>query len=181
MTFAHLNDEQFALLFDFHRSVRYHDSRRAFFELLHRITNVLTILLAGNILFVLATPSTAPQPWWMSAMALVGALMSAFDLVVGYATKAALHAELRNSFSDLEIKVRESDGSAKSLRALERRRLEVEQREPPIYRALDAACHNEVVRAFFDRDQHQRNCHAIGRFPMLTRHLLRWTNIGSAS
>jgi hypothetical protein len=47
---ADMNDEQYGLLTDVRRSIRYHDRRRGFFDLMHRMTSVLTVFMAGVVL-----------------------------------------------------------------------------------------------------------------------------------
>ena len=42
-------EDAYALLFGIQQSVRYHDRRVAHFELLHQITSLATVLLAGIV------------------------------------------------------------------------------------------------------------------------------------
>ena len=40
---------------------------------------------------------------------------------------------------------------------LEIRRLDIEAKEPPIYRVLDATCNDEVAKAFGHSEEHRSN------------------------
>ena len=179
MTQAHLKGEFFGQFFDLVRSIRYHEHRRAFFELMHRITNVLTIFLAGNILFVLSIKTVGEQAWWMSGIAFAGAFMAATDLVVGFGRMANLHTELKNAYTAMEVEAVESDGGDEALKKLRRERELIERREPPIYRALDAVCYNEAVCSLMDGTRQVEALKKIPRLSMLTRHLYRWPHIGT--
>lgn len=130
------------LLFDVRRSVRYHDRRCAFFEQLHRITGVLTILLAGSVLFEIARPGDTAS--WLVALSVAAAVLAASDTVIGFAARAGLHRTLKQRFIGLETAILAGSGSeADHLRT----RLAIEHDEPPIYRALDLLCYNEMLHA----------------------------------
>jgi hypothetical protein len=135
-------EDLWALLFDVRRSVRYHDRRCAFFEQLHRVTSVLTILLAGSVLFEIARPGdTAP---WLVALSVAAAILAASDTVIGFAARAGLHRSLKQRFILLETSILARSGS---LADHQRVRLGIEHDEPPVYRALDLLCYNEMLRA----------------------------------
>jgi len=165
-----ISNEIYKLLFDVRRSVRYHDRRRAFFETMHRITAVLTILMAGSVLFDLGKPGITQG--WLIALSVLAALLAALDMVLGYASKADLHRSLKKQFGELEIAIVTDDETEDTLKFNQNKRLEIEQNEPPIYRALDRICHNEIVTA---TGIDKKELCKVGWFEQLTRHFFYWS------
>jgi hypothetical protein len=79
----------------------------------------------------------------------ITALIGTFDLVIGFSNCSRDHHDLAKEFSGLErqmIKVDDSPTPDDLVKYTDRR-LEIEEDEPPTLRALDAYCHNELVRA----------------------------------
>ena len=162
-----MTDERHSLLFDIQRSVRYHDRRTSFFEFLHRVTNLLTILLAGIVLMEL---SGSKSPRWAHVLAGCGAIMGALDLIVGFSRGADTHRDLKRRFIALE----QECGEGAHLDSIRKRRLAIEAEEPPIYRALDALCHIELCAAMgYEQPV------TLGWFKRLTAHVLHWPNLGA--
>jgi hypothetical protein len=170
-----------ALRFDIQRSIRYHDRRSSFFRVLARVNSLVTILLAGIVLMDVLGPAAADShsaaiqiaservyAWWPKALAVVGALFSALDIVVEFGRSADTHRHLKRQFCLLEQDL--DDRNSKEIR---HRRLAIEAEEPPVYRALDALCYNEMCVAIGKGDQ-RRN---LNRFIRLTAHLYRWPDI----
>lgn len=170
MNLSDLDDVKYALLFDVRRSIRYHDRRRAFFERMHRVTSALTIILAGGVIFELA--GTGSPALWLQAIGAVAAVLAALDMVVGYAAKANLHADLRVRFVDLEIAMLSGGLEEETWQKYLRTRLEIERDEPPVYRALDLLCHNEVCKA-----EGVRANATVSSFQRMTSHLFTWSDI----
>lgn len=167
-----MTDEQYALFFDVRRSIRYHDRRRSFFEYMHRITAALTILMAGSILFDIGkTGDTAP---WLVTLSVIAALLATLDMVVGYASKADLHRSLKVRFGKLEMAIIAGGSSQEEWDAHHLKRLEIEQDEPTIYRALDVLCYNEVAIADGVKKEDLREVDCISR---ATCHLFHWADI----
>lgn len=179
MTPKDMDHDQYGLLFDVRRSARYHDRRRAFFERLHQVTGGFTVLLAGSVLFDLARPGDTPE--WMTALAVVAALLSAWDMVVGYSSKAGLHRDLKGRFIALEMAILAGDDQPDTWAKYEVERLRIEQDEPPIYRALDLLCHNELLVA----EGHKRTGDAaahfadVGKVQRFTRHIVHWPDLAA--
>jgi hypothetical protein len=174
-----MSNEQYGLFFDVRRSIRYHDRRRAFFERMHQLTGVLTVLLAGSVLFDIARPGDNPA--WLLALAAVAAVLSAFDLMVGYATKAGLHRDLKSRFGALEMSILSGDAAPETWQAHQLERLRIEQDEPPVFRALDLLCHNELLRADgFDESAPAGHFAALSGWQRVTRHLFHWADLKSA-
>lgn len=140
-----LSDEHYALLFDVRRSIRYHDRRRAFYERLHHVTSLLTILLAGSVLFDLAKEGeTAAWLVWVSTAA---ALLAAVDMVIGYAKQSSLHSSLRERFANLEIEMISGSDNGDCWVGYQKERLLIEKDEPAVYPVLDGLCRNELLIA----------------------------------
>lgn len=169
----------FKLLFNVRRSIRYHDRRRAFYERMHQITGVLTILLAGGVLFELA--GSGETVWWLKLLGLIAAVFSAIDIIIGYARQANRHADLRKRFSALEIAVNTGE---KSVADYTNDRLLIEQDEPPVYRALDLLCQNEqlVAQGYSRADPVDKGYFSdLKWYEALTAHLYRWPDIADGS
>lgn len=175
-----MSDEQYGLFFDVRRSIRYHDRRRAFFERMHQLTGSLTVLLAGSVLFDIARPGDSP--WWLLFIASVAAVLSAWDMVVGYASKAELHRSLKTRFGDLEIEILKGDDTADTWKEHRLQRLRIEQAEPPIYRALDLLCHNELLKAdgFTNHGEDAGHFAKLGFVQRTTKHIFHWADLTSA-
>lgn len=175
-----LSDEQYGLLFDIRRSIRYHDRRRAFYEQLHHVTSVLTILLAGSVLFDIAKQGETAE--WMTWLSLVAALLATADMVLGYSKRAGLHDQLREKFVMLEIDmVCGPAGEEDKWQDYQKRRLLIEKDEPAIYRVVDGLCRNEllVAEGFSRKDasEHFFKCNFWHRW---TAQLFRWDDVISA-
>lgn len=172
-----MNDEQYGLLFDVRRSARYHDRRRAFFERMHQVTAALTILLAGSVLFDIAKPGDSPG--WMQVLAILAAILSACDMVVGYSSKAGMHRDLKARFGTLEISMLSGDGLPQTWIEHQNERLRIELDEPPIYKAVDLLCRNELLRAEGIKDTGDQDSQfaKVNDYQRLTRHLFHWADI----
>jgi hypothetical protein len=160
-------DKHYEALFLVRRSVRYHDRRVAHYERLHRFTSLISILLAG---FVFIEVSDYQLPHWVKWVAAVGGLLSAWDMVQGFAKRADLHRNLKRRFLAVEIAMQEPMSAAQAQRLI----LEIEGDEPPIYRAVDLLCHNELCAA-----EGQDAKHFVLLTPLQrgTANWLKWTNI----
>ncbi len=169
MNLAAMTDAQYGLLFAVRRSMRYHEARRAFFDGLHRVTAGLTVLLAGSVLFDLARPGETAG--WLLALA---AVLSAWDVVVGYAAAGARHQALKTRFGALEMALLDGAADDATWASHQRARLVIEQDEPPVYRMLDTVCHNDVMIAegFSAGSSHYVS---VSPWQRATRHLFHWS------
>jgi hypothetical protein len=163
-----LSDPLWFQLFSIRRSQRYHERRTTFFERLHRITDLTAILLAGIVVMELAG---AESPGYIKVFAVLGALLSATDLVVGFSRRAESHRVCRNNFIDLETAVLR--GSV--LEDVVENRLRLEKAEPSIYRALDVLCHNEMCIAMKCEGDRKK----LPLLLQLTAHFWQWPDAGS--
>ncbi len=173
MNLAALSHEQYGLLFDVRRAVRYHDRRRAFYEQMHHLTSLLTILMAGSVLFDLAKEGKTAG--WMVALGVVAALFAAADMVLGYSKHATLHADLRKRFADLEIAMLGGDITDDQWQAYRRDRLLIEKDEPAVYKALDQLCRNELLVAEgFTQEKDPQEFARVSWWQQVTCQIWRW-------
>ena len=171
--------ERYHLLWAVDRSARYHSRRQAFFERWHRVTAALGVFFGTS---AAATALNGPMHIWAVIPALIVAVASTFDLVVGTATMARTHAELRRRFLMLQVKIeRSSEAPAQSeIQEWTSERLIIEADEPPIYVALDLLCENEVAKARGDelaKSGTDAKRAAVTRWQSLTAQWLHWQSL----
>jgi len=151
MTDANLTQGWHDLLFGVRRSVRYHTRRRRFFDRFHTLASALAVLFGSATVYALFRQW---DPRVAAACAVGVTATSTFDLVVGSATVARLHADLVRRFLELEKSLVMHTQSPERLRELTAERLTIEADEPPVLHNLNIICHNELVRAAAHGDQH---------------------------
>jgi len=170
MTEAELSDDLWAMLFSVRRSQRYHERRASYFENLHRLTNLTTIVIAG---VVLMEAIGAHSPLYVKLLALLAAMMGVADLVIGFSRRAAAHGACRNQFIDLEGAIFKGASYDDAVG----QRLKIQKTEPAIYRALDVLCHNETCVSMGCSDQRK----VLPWLQRLTAHIFRWSDAGSTA
>lgn len=160
------------LVFCADRSIRYHDRRRAFYEFADGSSSWLS-LISGSAA-VAALINTAFPDGWAIVFGCITAVTGLFMVVMRPASMAALHAQLKQRFVGLRIKLAKvgEDVSAEQLTLFEVERLDIEREEPPIYRALDLVCHNEVALAMGKNDP--AHLYRLPPYKRLTANLWRW-------
>lgn len=132
------------LLFDIGRSVRYHNRRRAFFDRIDRLANMLSVIFGSTAVYgVLAQDHQALA---LTAAALV-TVLSAINLVVGSSQKARAHADFARRFIELEKRMIGVPADSVELSEIWRDRLSIEADEPPVLNILNVICHNEQMRS----------------------------------
>lgn len=142
-----------------------------------QLTSFLTILLSGSILLQIAGAKYEP-PWWLVLISLVAALLAAFDIVVGYTKMLNLHKDLRRRFCLLEAKALNAK-TDDQLNKCNAEKITIELDEPPVYRALDLLCYNEVMIASGYKPSDPDVVFAkLNTWHRLTCHIWRWPNIG---
>jgi hypothetical protein len=143
MTDEPLSKRWYNQLFGVRRSVRYNARRRAFFDRLDQLTNMLAVILGSAAVYGVLDADH-------HAVALVASgivtIVSAVNLVVGSSQRARKHDDLARQFSALEREMI-CDESEEKLAYVKRRRLEIEAEEPPVMHVLNCICHNEQMRA----------------------------------
>ena len=175
MNIKKLSADQFALLFDVRRSIRYHDRRRAFFDTLHRTTAVFTVILASSIFLDLLGNSTTPR--WLTLVALLAAGLAALDVVIGFSRSANMHHDLKRRFVALEMQMVVGDNGEETFNNHMAERLAIEQDEPPIFRALDLLCNNEVAQAEGLSREDDPEFAEVTFVQRATSQLYRWSNL----
>jgi hypothetical protein len=116
---------------------------REIFERFAAGASCRTIAAELNARGIPCDPKAPPVHWFTKVAAGLGALMSAFDLLVGFARSADLHRSLKRRFIELEKRCfGEFDDEQ-----MARERLTIEADEPPIYRALQLRCTRELAIA----------------------------------
>ena len=152
-------------LFHTRRSARYHMRREAFFDSWHKFSSALSVIFGSAAVGALLSDLVANR-WALIAAAIVS-VFSAIDLIVGSATKARLHNDLRRRWLALECKLISADNTPATIAALRKEYLMIEADEPPVLRALDTICHCDLLQAEgYSADE----C----RYPTL-RFYQRWT------
>lgn len=146
----HNNKSRHDLLFSVRRSIRYHDRRLNFYEVMHRLVLLSALILSSASIAAFAAEFAAHWSQWVKLLppALVSILTGA-DLVIGTTSKARLHDHLKRRFIDLECQIEQAGNEYDESTVAEwtNSRLRIEAEEPPILRVLDILCHNEQVRA----------------------------------
>ena len=138
--------DHWELLFGVRRSVRYHARRERFLDGAHDL-GALVAAVSGSA--AIASLLAALDSALVVAAVAVSAGFSAHELVFRTAKKARLHNDLTREFIALEkeLVMAGEDLPESRLRELQARRLDIEAREPPALRVLDAMCHDELVTA----------------------------------
>lgn len=141
-----IEEKQHDLLFGIRRSVRYHSRRRKFFESANLFVSAVTVL-AGSAVFVTILSSMDQNYTLVIAAAIT--IVSTMNLLIGTSSKACLHYDLYRRFIELEKKmvVAEEQLTKENLSGFTIERLDIEADEPPVLRALDTLCYNELARA----------------------------------
>lgn len=157
------------LLFAVRRSVRYHRHRERFFDRVHHLGVLVTAFFGSATVVTLLAQLPLGWMWLRLFAGSLTALASVTELVFGLARGARRHESLAVNFLFLEKDLLRAASSltSDSLVELQTRRLDVEAGEPPVYRVLDAVCHDELVTAL-GRDPAQRT--NVSRWQRLWRH-----------
>ena len=168
-----------SLLFDIDRSIRYHERRMAFYDNCRIITNVLTMIISGAVIFDVFNSSATVFPLAQVILGLISAGYSLMDLTLGgYGKHADNHKRLRRRFSDLKRSIIASNYDQQQLSKFEQERLLIETDEPPIYVALDSLCHNEqLIADGYTYAKNPKELASITTLQKLTSNLYRWPNL----
>lgn len=159
--------EQWKALWAAQRSSRYHARRQAFFDRWRLITAAVSVVFGSAA----AVNVLAESPEWITLVFALGVtLLATIDLVVGTATMARTHNDLRRRFLLLEADIRKHPQPDKAtVDHWCAERLTIEADEPPIYVALDVLCENELSRA------HGNGARCdVKPWQKFTAHWLRW-------
>jgi hypothetical protein len=132
------------LLFDIRRSIRYHHRRRAFFDRLDQMTNMLSVIFGSAAVY-----GVLEQDYKALALTAAGLVtgLSAVNLVLGSAQRARAHSDFARQFIDLEKRLTLAQADQTVLQEAIAARLSIEAEEPPVLHVLNVICHNEQMRA----------------------------------
>jgi len=161
---------EYDLLWGVRRSIRYHDRRRRFFSACHSIVLGSGIALA-TVGFAIASRVIDGQ--WLVGFGVFAMLIFLLDLLFGFSQCACNHTILKHRFSDLEKDII-MNTDENNIAAFKARRIEIEKDEPPIRRALDILCHNELAKSEAIDDIYK-----ITRIQRLTAQIYSWPDIPS--
>lgn len=160
--------ERWNLLWGVERSVKYHDRRRGFFLVCHRLVLGTGIMVAAT---GVAVAHDVLLPQWLTTASLIAGTAFLLDLIADFSGAATLHTDLKNRFADLEREIVKADQGT-DLRPMIDRRLEIQKDEPRIMRALDLLCHNELARAKGIADTY-----GIPWYKQMTANFFAWQDI----
>ena len=164
------DDEEWDLLWGVRRSIRYHDRRRRFFEACHSIVLGFGIALAV-VGFAVANKTISEQ--WLAIFSILTMLVFLLDLLFAFSRCAWHHTSLKHKFGELEKKIITNDDKA-NIATLKACRIEIEKDEPPIRRALDLLCHNELAKS---RRETKDDIYKVTLSQRLTAQIFSWPNI----
>lgn len=137
-------DERWNVDFDVSKSLRYHAYRRSFWDSLSNLSKMLTIV-SGTAVLVTAVSG---MPLASKILAVVVAVTSAADIVLGFSSKARDHDGLYRAFSRLAQDIAENPNpTSEVLTGWRRRRLEIEMDEPGVIDLLERRCSAEEAKA----------------------------------
>ena len=137
-------EEVHCLLFGIRRSVRYHNRRRRFFDLVSKWSDALTAISgSGTIISVVSAKSGTLSV----TLAAATAILAAVNLVFDTKGNARLHHDLARQFTNVEKNLIKKDLTRAQIDQAEADRLDIEAGEPPVLRVLDIICHNELSKA----------------------------------
>jgi len=159
-----LEDGFYSLEFAARKSIRYLTKRKRFFDNWHYL-NVAVTALSGSGAF--ASLMSGGTETIAKVLTGITAIASSLDLAVGFSKRGKQYDNLQKRFSDLLIKIIQSEKTKESLVQLEAERLQIEKDEPPTLIALDIFCHNEECRA-------QNKLDSLYQFGWFRRCLMHW-------
>ena len=142
-----LKTEYNELLFAAQRSVRYHRHRQRFLDRVHHLSSLLSALGGAATIMTLVAELPAGSGWMLPAAAAITALAGTHEAMFKTARRAREHDALAGDFTAVEkdlLRIR-SNLTSDTLLELQTRRLDIEVTEPPVYRVLDAMCHDELI------------------------------------
>jgi hypothetical protein len=126
------------------KSLRYHARRRAFYERLDNLSNVLVAITGASAFAVLIGGEGEIAKYVSGAVAIL-ALVAA---VLGFGRRAREYQDLYRRFSELAIKIATFEHpTAQDIARLRAERLSLEAEEPYIVDALERQCWNEEAEA----------------------------------
>ena len=138
-------------MFHVRRSVKYHDNRWGFYDKILSASMFLALATGPALVALFAIESLRDmEPAWVRYLpAVFTSVFTGTALILRVNAKANLHSELRSSFIRLrkEMELGRGTMSDSDVAGWTAQRLDIETREFPINRVVDALCHNEVLQS----------------------------------
>lgn len=142
-----LDDQIGSLHFYAKRSQRYHEHRHAFFSACLKLLLFLNLVLGSGAVSTYLSHSGA-WDWILLVSPVIAASTSAWIVSFRVIDQAALHSGLYQAWNDFEQSLKDlSRPDESDLARFNKRKLELEKREPPVYHAVNRMCRNEVIRS----------------------------------
>ena len=163
------SDEEWNLLWGVRRSIRYHDRRRWFFDVCHSLVKGTGIILA-TIYFYVENGVISGE--WLIYFGMLSMFAFRLDILFRFSNCAHHYTELKRRFGDLEKSI--ITNKQEDMAFFEAQRLEIEKDEPPIRRALDILCHNELAESMEGTKEYT---YKVGFWQRRTSQLFVWPNI----
>lgn len=133
--------------FEIDKSLRYHQRLRGSYDWRYKLV-IFGVIASGSTAF----SKIGGFSEWFGALA---ALLGTVELVFSFSHKARDHEMLYRRFSDLYAEMQNTvDPTDEQIRGWMKARVVIEADEPPILRALEAACYNDVLLAW-GRDRNE--------------------------
>ena len=142
-----LEDQIGSLYFYAKRSQRYHEHRHAFFSACLKLILFLNLVLGSGAVSTYLSESGAWN-WILLLSPFIVTVTSLWIVSFRVIDLAALHLGLYQAWNDFEQSMKDlSRPDESDLARLNKRKLELEKREPPVYHAVNRMCRNEVIRS----------------------------------
>ncbi|MEL6913738.1 MAG: hypothetical protein AAFP13_04500 [Pseudomonadota bacterium] len=154
------------------RSIIYHKSRQAFFQMLSNGVNFISLLSSSAAAVALLSSPTVLSFEIYATLLIAGAQI--LGVVGQFSTKATQHARFASAFAGIERTLATKRLISQDLiEDLSAQRISIEDDEPQKFSWLDIICHNEVAISKNQKGEvYQVPWHAY-----LLRHFLRGRNI----
>lgn len=159
-----LDDEIWELRFHIARSIRYHDKKRAWFDVLNKVAQIIALVASSAAVINLIKEEANDEfALWFSAIAATATLV---NLVMGSAAKFFTYSELKKRFVELDSKLDKLTASPTEagIVALWQEIKAVEKDEPPISKILNIRAHNAAVDALGAGADQKRKWHVTDLF-----------------
>jgi hypothetical protein len=137
------------LRFNVARSIRYHDGRRGYFDLMQKTATWISLVASSGAVLAFGDEKTALAIGLTVGVAITSALTVGFE----FSSKLILYTDLRGRFLELESQIAAcTTPNEADIVRLTQLRKEIERGEPTISKALNLIAFNET-------------CDALGRDP----------------
>ncbi|CRM51508.1 MULTISPECIES: hypothetical protein [Pseudomonas] len=142
-TTTELADRWYTTQFSVRRSIRYHQRRRAFYDRLDKLSNMLSLIFGSAAIYGVLEENAKSVALVSSAIVTI---VSSINLVVGSAQRGRDHTDFMRKYVELEKSMLGVECEDRLLQ-VQTERLNIEAEEPPVMHVLNAMCHNEMMRA----------------------------------